>query len=182
MSAVRKSLGMGSGKMGNKLNGKYLSWLAMFTALSVVGAAIKVPAIVASVALDAFPALLAAALLGGGAGAIVGAVGHLLSALLGGFPLGPMHFLIAGEMAVLAWIFGGIYRKKLRLLAGGIFVLGNSLAAPLPFIFLISKAFYVAMVPSLLIGSLLNTVIALVAIPRLVSFVSHRFSKGAVKR
>lgn len=154
----------------------------MFTALSVVGAAIKVPAIVSSVALDAFPALLAGALLGGVAGAIVGAAGHLLSALLGGFPLGPMHFLIAGEMAVLVWLFGVIYKKKQRLLSGIIFVLGNSLAAPVPFIFLINKAFYVSMVPSLLIGSIINTVIALFAIPRLVSLVTHGGAKEAVKR
>ncbi|WP_191269129.1 ECF transporter S component [Neobacillus kokaensis] len=167
--------------MKSKLSGKFISMCAMFTALSVVGASIKVPAVVASVALDAFPALLAAAVLGGGAGALVGALGHLISALLGGFPLGPMHFLIAGEMAVLVWLFGVVYKKQ-KVMAGGIFVLGNSFAAPIPFIFLISKAFYTAMVPSLVIGSILNTIIAMIAIPRLVSFVSHGFSKGTVKR
>ncbi|AZU61809.1 ECF transporter S component [Neobacillus mesonae] len=168
--------------MKSKHNGKFISMCALFTALSVVGAAIKVPAVVASVALDAFPALLAAALLGGGAGALVGALGHLISALLGGFPLGPMHFLIAGEMAVLVWLFGVVYEKKHKLSAGGLFVLGNSFAAPFPFIFLVSKAFYIAMVPSLLIGSILNTVVALAAIPRLAAFVSHGFTKESVKR
>lgn len=138
----------------------------MLTALSVVGAMIKIPAIVGSVALDVFPALLASVLFGAGAGAVVGAFGHLLSALIGGFPLGPMHVLIAIEMAVLVWAFGSLYKKK-KLLASIVFIIGNSFVAPLPFVFLMNIGFYLGIVPSLLIGSILNTIIALVAIPRL---------------
>lgn len=161
---------------------KMISWLAMLTALSAVGAAIKIPAIVGSVALDVFPALLAAAFFGGGAGAIVGAFGHLISAILGGFPLGPMHFLIAGEMAVLVWMFGVLYKHNKKVSASLLFILGNSFAAPLPFIFLMSKAFYLAIVPSLFIGSILNTVIALIVIPRLSGLVKHGFNKRDVKQ
>lgn len=149
------------------MNVKRLSWLALFIALSAVGAAIKIPAYEGSVAFDAFPAIIAGGLLGGGAGAIVGALGHLLSALIVGFPLGPMHLLIAGEMAVLVWIFAIFYKNKQKYLAGILFVLGNTFAAPVPFIFLINKAFYVAIIPSLLIASVLNTAIALVILPRL---------------
>ncbi|QCJ42343.1 ECF transporter S component [Bacillus sp. S3] len=148
---------------------KLVSWLAMFTALSAVGAAIKIPAIVGSVALDIFPALLAAALLGGGAGAIVAAFGHLLSALAGGFPLGPMHFLIAGEMAVLVWLFGMLYRKSHKISAIVLFILGNAIVAPLPFILLMNIGFYLAIVPSLLVGSIINTGFAIIVIPRLSS-------------
>lgn len=54
------------------MNVKKISTLALLIALSVVGAMIKIPAVVASVSLDSFPALLAGALLGGGAGAITG--------------------------------------------------------------------------------------------------------------
>lgn len=159
-----------------------VSWLAMLTALSAVAAMIKIPAIVGSVALDAFPALLAAALFGGGAGAIVGAVGHLLSAVVGGFPLGPMHFLIAVEMAVLVWIFAALYKNRRKIAASVLFILGNAFVAPLPFIFLLNKGFYVAIVPSLLIGSIINTVIALVAIPRLSSVVTHELVKREAKQ
>jgi hypothetical protein len=163
------SLEMENEKMKSRMNGKMVSWLAMFTALSAVGAAIKIPAIVGSVALDVFPALLAAAIFGGGAGAIVGAFGHLISALLGGFPLGPMHFLIAIEMAVLVWMFGILFKSNKKLSASILFILGNAFAAPLPFIILMGKGFYLAIVPSLLIGSIINTIIALFAIPRLSS-------------
>lgn len=163
MFAVQKYSGMGNVKMKSRI----LSLLALFSALSAVGAAIKIPSNVGSVAFDVFPALLAAALLGSGAGAIVGALGHLLSALIAGFPLGPMHVLIAIEMAFLVFLFGVLYNKNKKITAGILFILMNTFAAPLPFIFLMSKAFYVALVPSLLIASMINCVIAIVAIPRL---------------
>lgn len=170
MCAVQRFLGVGNEKMKNKM----LPLLALFTALSTVGSAIKIPASVGSVAFDVFPALIAAAILGSGAGAIVGAFGHLLSAMLAGFPLGPMHLLIAVEMSVLVWIFAILYKKN-KAAASILFVLGNSFVAPLPFIFIMNKAFYITIVPSLLIASIINTVMALVAIPRLTAF-------GLIKR
>jgi uncharacterized membrane protein len=163
------------------MKGKLVSGLAMLTALSVVGAMIKIPAIVGSVALDVFPALLASVLFGAGAGALVGAFGHLLSALIGGFPLGPLHFLIAGEMAVLVWVFGRFYKNN-KILASTVFIIGNSFVAPLPFIYLMNIGFYLGIVPSLLIGSIINTVIAIVAIPRLSSLVTQGLSNRDVKQ
>ncbi|MED3562939.1 ECF transporter S component [Bacillus xiapuensis] len=167
--------------MKNKFDGKKLSWLALFTALSVVGASIKIPAFVDSVALDVFPALMAAALLGGRFGAIAAAFGHLLSAMLGGFPLGPMHILIAGEMAVLVWLFGALYINK-RILASIVFVLGNTFAAPLPFIFLMSMGFYVAIVPSLLVGSIINVLIGFLLIPRISGLFKITHQKEELKQ
>lgn len=159
---------------------KKISLLALMIALSAVGASIKIPAVIDSVALDALPALLAAALLGIGPGAITGALGHLLSALIGGFPLGPMHLLIAVEMAVLVWIFGILYKKNKKILAGLIFIVGNAIVAPIPFIFLMNKGFYVAIVPSLLIGSVINMVLALILIPRLTAIAQHGLKKKDV--
>ncbi|MEH7155055.1 ECF transporter S component [Neobacillus drentensis] len=163
------------------MTGKWVSGLSMLTALSVVGAMIKIPAIVGSVALDVFPALLAAVLFGAGAGALVGAFGHLLSALIGGFPLGPMHFLIAIEMAVLVWLFGRLYKKN-KIVTSVVFIIGNAFVAPLPFIYLMNLGFYLGIVPSLLVGSIINTVIALVAIPRLSSLVKHGLPNRDVKQ
>jgi uncharacterized membrane protein len=162
------------------MNIKKLCLIALMIALSAVGASIKIPAVVDSVALDALPALLAAALFGVRAGAITGALGHLLSALIGGFPLGPMHILIALEMAVLVWIFGILYKKGKKILAGIVFVMGNAFVAPIPFIFLMNKGFYAAIVPSLLIGSVINTVLALIIIPRLSSLTQQRPKKRDV--
>jgi uncharacterized membrane protein len=177
MYEVQKYSGMGNVRMTSRK----LSLLALFSALSAVGAAIKIPAIVGSVAFDVFPALFAAALLGSGAGAIVGALGHLLSALISGFPLGPMHVLIAIEMALLVFIFGVLYKKNKKVTAGILFILANAFAAPLPFIILMNKAFYAAIVPSLLIASIINTVIALIAIPRLKAFFKQDMMNNDVR-
>lgn len=156
---------------------KKISLLALMIALSAAGASIKIPAPISSVALDALPALVAAALFGVRAGAITGAFGHLLSALIGGFPMGPMHLLIAAEMAVLVWIFGLLYNQNKKILAGIVFIIGNALIAPIPFIFLMNKGFYAAIVPSLLIASAINTALALVIIPRLSPVVQGVFKK-----
>lgn len=159
------------------MNVKKISLLALMIALSAVGASIKIPAPVSSVALDALPALIAAVLLGPGAGAITGALGHLLSAYFGGFPLGVYHLLIAPEMAVLAWIFGTLYTHNKRIFAGIVFIVGNALVAPVPFIFFMNLGFYTGIVPSLLIASSVNTVLALILIPRLSSAVNYRYNK-----
>ncbi|MEK4031123.1 ECF transporter S component [Pseudobacillus sp. FSL P4-0506] len=149
------------------MSSKKISWLALFTALSVVGGMIKVPAVVTSIALDSFPALLAAGLLGAGPGALAAAFGHLISALTGGMPMGPFHLLIAAEMAGAVWLFAKIHQANKRVVAIIMFVLVNGLVLPFPFIFFMSWGFYIAMLPSLLIASALNGVLAWVALPRL---------------
>jgi uncharacterized membrane protein len=163
------------------MKGRMISWMAILIALSVVGSSIKIPAVVGSVALDVFPAIIAAALFGKGPGAIVGAVGHLISAMLSGFPLGPMHLLIAAEMGILVWIFGALYKNNMKALASIIFIIGNAFIAPIPFIFIINKGFYLTIVPSLLIGSIINTVLALFAIPKLSYAVKHGVKKNEAK-
>lgn len=149
------------------MKNKKLSWLAMFIALSAAGSFIKIPAVIGSVALDTLPALVVAGVLGGTAGAAVGGIGHLLSALASGMPLGPFHFLIAGEMALLVYFFGLLKRNGKQWSAGVLFILGNSFAAPLPFILLMGKSFYLAIVPSLFFGSILNTIFAFIVLPRI---------------
>jgi len=163
------------------MKNRLLILMALFTALSAVGAAIKIPAIVGSVAFDVFPALLAASLIGSGPGAVVGALGHVLSASIAGFPLGPMHLFIAVEMAVIVYLFGVLYNKKKKLSASLLFIFLNAFAAPLPFIFIMNLAFFVALAPSLLIGSIINTVMALVVIPRLKVLVNKESMNRDVK-
>jgi hypothetical protein len=82
---------------------------------------------------------------------------------------------------VLVWVFGRLYKNN-KILASALFIVGNSFVAPLPFIYLMNTGFYLGIVPSLLIGSIINTAIALIAIPRLSSLVSHRLAKRDVKQ
>lgn len=162
------------------MQGKKLALIGMFIALSVVGAAIKIPSMVGSVALDAAPALISAVILGSVPGALIAGSGHLLSALFGGMPLGPLHLIVALEMAGLAWLFGRLYTSEKRIMATTLFIIGNAIVAPLPFILFLGLGFYLAIMPSLFIGSVLNLVIAVIILPRLLVITRQRFIKEDV--
>ncbi|WP_033827922.1 ECF transporter S component [Bacillus andreraoultii] len=153
---------------------KKLSLLAIFISLSVVGAMIKVPAPISSVALDLLPALVGVVVLGRNAGSLVACLGHLLSALFGGMPLGPFHMLIAFEMALLVYGFGYIYQKGKRILAAIFLVIGNTFVASLPFLFIIGIGFYVGMIPSLFIGSVINAALAIILAPSVETYFVKR--------
>jgi len=91
---------------------------AIFIALSYALANVK---IFGTIAFDALPAFLAALILGPRYGAAVGALGHLFTSLLSGFPFTlPVHLLVALMMAVCVFVFGVVYGKvapRHRLLA-----------------------------------------------------------------
>ncbi len=85
---------------------------AVLIALCVIGANVK---IMGSIALDSAPAFLGAIILGPVAGAVLGVFGHLISAMLSGFPLTlPVHLIIAVFMGACMFAFGGIRQKMGR--------------------------------------------------------------------
>lgn len=95
-----------------KSNTKKIAVLAILLALCIVGANVK---IAGSIALDSFPAFIGATVLGPFAGAFLGFFGHMMSALLAGFPNTlPVHLIIGGLMAVCLFVYGGLrhYWKK----------------------------------------------------------------------
>lgn len=159
------------------MNVKKISWVGLFISLTVIGAMLKVPAPISSVALDSFPALVAAVLLGPAAGALTAAFGHFISALIGGFPMGPFHFIIALEMAAAVWVFGQVYRSGFKW--GGLvsFISLNGLVAPAPFIYFFGLPFYVTSVPSITIAAIFNSAAAFLLIPRLLPAFEKRFGR-----
>lgn len=140
---------------------KKMVFTAMFVALSVVGSFIKIPSPTGTVAFDSLPGYLAAALLGGWYGAIVGALGHLASAWTVSFPLGiPIALFIAGQMAIIVTVFGWLFRRGQKTLAITAGVLLNGVAAPATFIFILGPGIFFALLPSLLIASAANIIAA----------------------
>ena len=86
-----------------------LTYGGMLIALSAVGALIKISG---TIALDSMPGFFAALFLGPSAGALVGALGHLLTAATSGFPMSlPMHLFLMVEMAFVIYVFGITYKK-----------------------------------------------------------------------
>lgn len=96
----------------------------VFIAFSYLGALVKIQG---SVALDALPAFLGVLILGPAYGGLIGLAGHLLTAMLAGFPLTlPVHVLVAVLMMVTVECFGFLYRNVHPVLAvlGGILLNG----------------------------------------------------------
>ncbi|EMT47336.1 hypothetical protein H919_01410 [Anoxybacillus flavithermus AK1] len=139
-----------------------LTFLVMFVSLSVIGSLIKIPFTIGSIALDSAPAVVAAFLLGPTAAALVACIGHVVSALFGGFPLGPFHLLIACEMAALLYIVGLLIKKGWLVRSYICFFVGNACIAPLPFVWIISPAFVLSIFPSLAFATAVNLAIAVV--------------------
>lgn len=100
-----------------------LVFCALLIALSYIGSMIK---IFGSVALDALPAYFGALMFGGPIGALVGAIGHLFSAALSGFPMSiPMHLLVALCMAGACFAYSWITKKTNIVLASVIAIVIN---------------------------------------------------------
>lgn len=95
-----------------KISVKKLTVLAVLLALCIIGANIK---FLGSIALDSFPALLGAALLGPVAGAFLGIFGHMVSALLAGFPLTlPIHIMIGLIMGLTMLSYGYVRKRTVK--------------------------------------------------------------------
>ncbi|WP_125707742.1 ECF transporter S component [Companilactobacillus zhongbaensis] len=147
----------------NNNNIKKMTLTAILLALCIVGANIK---IMGSVALDSFPAFFGALALGPVAGAFIGLFGHLVSALLSGFPLTlPVHLIIGLCMMITMIVFATIRRGKRSLKWGYIIVsdiVAYILNVPLELLLLypILKQLVYAYFFQLTIAAIINIILA----------------------
>lgn len=151
-----------------------LALAAIFVSLSAIGGMLKIPLGIASIALDTMPALVAAFFLTAPLAGMVAMLGHLASALYGGFPLGPFHVIIAFEMGSIVWLFAILHRSGRHSVKWIAFLLGNGVVAALPFYFLLSPAFFYATVPGLLFASAINALGARIIMPLMKSRIRGR--------
>ncbi|HHW58554.1 MAG TPA: ECF transporter S component [Clostridia bacterium] len=137
---------------------KTLTLVAMLIALSAVGALIKV---FNTVAFDSMPGYFAALYLGSWYGAIVISLGHLLTAVTSGFPLGVVnHLYIALQMAVYAYLFRVFYKRFNIYLAVILTTILNGPFATLLFVPMFGWGFFAAWVVPLTVASFVNILLA----------------------
>jgi len=149
-----------------RVSARQLAIMAIFIALSAVGSLIKIPSPVGSIGLDSAPGFFAALAFGPVAGFIVIAVGHLLGSGIVGFPLTlPVHLAIAAGMGGCALVFRWLGRRGGAWLVAAVVVTAilNSFALGLIVLPIGGWGMYVAVLPSLLVGAVVNLVIAAVA-------------------
>ncbi|GED65762.1 ECF transporter S component [Lysinibacillus sp. FSL M8-0216] len=146
---------------------KLMKWIltAMVAAICAVGAAIKVPAFISTAALDSAPAFLGVVFLSPLLAGVAGLIGHFISALTAGFPLGPLHVIIAIEMFIVVWIFGVMHKKGMHVWKWPVALILNGIVAPLPFYFIISPAFFWGALASIFIATAINLMIVAVVMP-----------------
>ncbi|MBR0598236.1 ECF transporter S component [Sinanaerobacter chloroacetimidivorans] len=145
---------------------KRISIMAIFIALSAVGAMIKIPSPIGSIGLDSCPGYFCALAFGSAEGAIIIAIGHLLSAAVVGFPLTiPIHLAVAVCMGILAVIFRLIGRKGTAGLVVSVVAIAllNSFGVGLLLLPLGGWGLYLANIVSLLVAAAVNTIIAAIA-------------------
>ncbi|QZY54793.1 ECF transporter S component [Crassaminicella profunda] len=138
--------------------------MGMFIALSFVGSYIKIPSPLQSIALDAMPAFLGGITLGGGIGALIGFIGHLLTSANAGFPLSlPIHLLIAVMMAITVLSFSITYKKTNIIIAGIVGIVLNGAGAPLLMALMpqFGWVFFMSITPFLLLASGVNVILAI---------------------
>lgn len=143
-------------------NIKRIVLLALMIALSAVGAYIIIPSPIGTVAFDSAPGYLASLIFGGGSGSIVLFLGHLLSAMKSGFPLGMLHLGIAVLMGVCGLVFAYLYNKANSLLAAVVAIILNGIVLDAVLIPFLGYHFFLSMFIPLLLGSAVNVVLAVV--------------------
>lgn len=144
---------------------RLLTLAAMFAALCAIGAIIKVPVGIGSAAMDTVPALISVSFLPPIYAGAASLIGHLSSSLFAGFPLGPLHLIIAAEMFVILFVYTKLHKAGHHAWKWIFFIFANSVLATLPFYWIISPAFFAAALPGITLATILNASIAMIVSP-----------------
>lgn len=143
---------------------KRVARMAIFVALSAVGAFIKIPSPTGTVAFDSFPGYFSAVSFGWSEGAIVAAIGHMLTAATTGFPLSvPIHLLVAVEMALFAAAYWWTNRRLGLIPAVIVAVILNGVVAAFIMIPIGGMGMALGLLLPLIVGSAANIIISAVA-------------------
>jgi len=86
--------------------------LSTFSALCVVGSFIHPPSPIGSVAFDSLSGFFAALYFGALDGALICGIGHIVTSLISGFPLGILHLPIAFSMALAGGAVGVVNKTN----------------------------------------------------------------------
>jgi uncharacterized membrane protein len=91
-----------------------LARISVFSALSVIGSFIHPPSPIQTVAFDSSPGFFAALYFGATDGALISGIGHIVTSVVNGFPLGILHLPIALGMGAAGAAMGFINRISRR--------------------------------------------------------------------
>jgi uncharacterized membrane protein len=143
---------------------KRLAVMAVFIALSAVGSLIKIPSPVGTIGLDSAPGYFVALAFGGPEGAVVIALGHILTSAVVGFPLTiPIHLAIAVLMALWALLYRLIGKTLGLVPAMIIATVLNGVVSSFIMYPLGGMGAVLGVMPFLVVGSVINVVLSGIA-------------------
>ena len=146
------------------LSVKRVAYMAVFIALSAVGALIKIPSPVGTIGLDSAPGYFCGLAFGALEGAGVIFMGHLLTAGIVGFPLGiPLHLFIGIQLALWVILFRWITQKLGRIPGAAVAILLNGIVSAFTMYFVGGMGAVLGTIPFLLTGSAINVIMAVLA-------------------
>jgi uncharacterized membrane protein len=142
-----------------------LARISVFSALSVIGSFIHPPSPIQTVAFDSAPGFFAALYFGALDGGCVSGIGHVVTSIINGFPLGVLHLPIALGMAAAGASTGFINRvnhpwSMAAAVAVGIAINTGLVVVVVP---VLGWAAALAFVPFLFLAASLNGVLAALA-------------------
>ncbi|MCW4034957.1 MAG: ECF transporter S component, partial [Candidatus Bathyarchaeota archaeon] len=94
------------------LNALRVARVSIFTALSVIGSFITPYPVIPTIAFDSSPGFFAALYFGVIDGVLITGLGHIVTAIVNGFPLGPLHYAIAVGMAAAGGAMGLVNKSN----------------------------------------------------------------------
>ncbi len=143
---------------------KRIAYMAVFIALSAVGAMIKIPSPVGTIGLDSAPGYFCGLAFGYLEGICVIFMGHLITSGVMGFPLGiPIHLFIALQLAVWVAAFAWVSRRFGAVPGAVMAVLLNGVVSAFTMALVGGMGAVLGTMPFLLVGSLVNVAIAVIS-------------------
>ncbi len=142
-----------------QVNVKVVARVSSLSALSFLGASIPLPSPVGSVALDSAPGYFAALAYGPMDGSLVCAIGHILSSMRAGYPLGLMHVPVTLLMASVGMITA-VVSKRVGVVLGLIVGVSVNVMGALIVVPIFGWGILIVLVPWLAFASAVNASMA----------------------
>jgi len=139
-----------------------LARISVFSALSVIGSFIHPPTPIQTAAFDSAPGFFAALYFGPLDGGCVSGIGHVITSIINGFPLGVLHLPIALGMAIAGATMGSINRVNHPLALAAAVAVGIAINTGLVVLAVpaIGWAGALTFVPFLLMAASLNSILS----------------------
>jgi len=148
------------------LNSLRIARIAVFTTMSVIGAFIKFPSPIGTIAFDSCPGYFSTLAFGYFEGVLVAGMGHIVTSMNVGFPLGILHVAIALFMMLVMVLFRFTYdyfpvkHGDLNLIVSVIIAATLNGFGALIFSPILGWSFALMITPTLMLASYVNAIIA----------------------